>query len=199
MDEKGVALETGGWLDVVNREILILASISMMGGATLMGIQDVLQMHYRDLGYPASIYGKFLMLMGMSNVLSRYLSGRTSRRCESVAIAGFLLTAVGVLLLTLLYPADTCWMPALVMGFGMGFTTPTIQFMVISLAPRPVRNRTASVYSMGFDLGGFLGPVAYSVIAEFAGYKFSYLLLTVPSVIAVLLLTAVGRGATGDE
>ncbi len=85
------------------------------------------------------------------------------------------------------------------MGIGMGFTTPTIQFMVISLAPRPVRNRTASVYSMGFDLGGFLGPVAYSVIAEFAGYKFSYLLLTVPSVIAVLLLTAVGRGATGDE
>lgn len=191
--------EKGGWREALTRTVLVLAAVASMTGMTFIGVQGLIQVHYRDLGYPATVYGMFLMFMGVSNTISRYISGRISRGCVPTAISGFLLTTAGVALLYILYPAPACYLPALVIGFGIGLTVPVVQLMVVSSVPEYVSNRAASVYAMGFDLGGFLGPALYGYAAEVLGYAPSYVLMAIPSVGAVVLLLLVrghGNGST---
>jgi len=188
------------WRKALNRVVILAALAAVMGGSGFFAISMLVQSHYRDLGYSASIYGYFMMFTGLSGLFSRYLGGRFSmtRNPAVLAIIGYAVAAVSMIMLGSMYLIPGAYIVALTYGFGLGLTVPSQQLLVLDAVEPQVKNTAASIYAMGFDLGGFIGPLAYGYAASLRGYVEAYYLLALSFILAVapLIIVAyyIGRG-----
>ena len=164
---------------------------ALFNGVLFLSLSGVLQAHYRDLGYEAKTYGYYLMLFGLSSTVSRYIAGKlsTQKNPAVIALVGHAITVLAVYMLKEMYLAPSSYVVALVYGFGMGLTVPTQQLIVTSSVPEEVRNRAISIYAMGYDLGGFIGPMVYGYIASAYGYNTSYQYMVLIPLAALMLMT----------
>ena len=181
----------GGWRESVNSIVLVAAGASLFNGFLFMSLTGILQAHYRDLGYEAKVYGYFMTLFGISSMLSRYLAGKLSgnKNPALIALLGHAITATSILMLRNMYYVPSSYVVALICGFGMGFTVPSQQLLVAHSVSSNVRNRAISIYAMGFDLGGFIGPLTLGAIASIQGYAVSYQYMIVAPLSAMSLMT----------
>ena len=187
---KEVKHDAGGWRDSINKVVLIAAGASLFNGFLFMSLSGILQAHYRDIGYGAKVYGYFMMFFGLSSMLSRYLAGKLSSRVNPAltALLGHTINAASILMLRSMYYAPLSYVVALIYGFGMGFTVPSQQLLVAHSVASSVRNRAISIYAMGFDLGGFIGPLTYGYIASTHGYVASYQYMVIAPLSAMALM-----------
>ncbi len=178
------------WRGSVNKVILVLTGAALFNGVLYLSLTGLLQAHYRDLGYGAKVFGYFLMFLGLSSIISRYFSGRLSshRNPLPIALLGHSITAASIFMLWQTYTPPLSYCVAAAYGFGMGLTVPSQQLMVASSVPSGVTNRALSVYAMGFDLGGFIGPLAYGYIASLHGYVAAYRYMILPPITAASLI-----------
>ncbi len=190
----GGEVRKAGWRDALRSVVLISMSLAALGGAALMVILELVQVHYRDLGYGASIFGYFSMFFGAAGLLSRYLSGRMAEsRPMTVISLGY-----GTMLLSLV-ALSTWYLPPLgygiaaLFGLGLGFTIPAQQYVTIRSVPEGARNRAMALYSMGADVGRFSGPIVMGFVASFSDYSTAYLLTSLFPLASVPLLILLAR------
>ena len=190
-----------GWREALNKLVVMIAIVALFNGILFLTVSGILQAHYRDLGYEAKLYGYFLMFFGISSIFSRYMAGKlsTNRNPAIIALVGHIITATSVIMLRTMYLVPLSYIVALVYGFGIGLTIPTQQLIVSYAVPQEVRNRAISIYAMGFDLGGFIGPMVFGYIASVQGYEFSYQYLVISPVIAAVLMAYVALKMIGPE
>ena len=157
---------------------------------TFQSLIGLLQAHYRDLGCEAKYFSYFMMSYGLSSSAFRYLSGIVTSRRDPLKVAsiGYLISTVALISLGFEYEIPGSLLVAFLYGIGLGLVIPSQQLVVISSVPEGLRNRAMSLYAMGFDLGGFLGPLAYGWLASSFGYQYAYEYLGVPLFIALLLV-----------
>ena len=188
--------DVGGWREAANKYVLAMMAAVFANGVIFLSISGILQAHYRDIGYEASAYGYFMMLSGVSSMVSRYLAGRSSEKINpaAIALAGYVVTAASVLMLENTYLVPYSYIVAVIYGVGIGMTIPTQQVIVAKAVSESVRNRAMSIYAMGFDLGGFVGPIILSSIASQAGYPITYRYLVLPASVAAVIMALVARG-----
>ena len=178
------------WGSVISRELILMVFVGVMMGSSFMTLTSLVQMHYRDLGYAAKVFGAFYMALSLIGLITRLISGKliSKYRPELVSLTGFIFQGIGALLLALFYIEPYSYIAATIYGFGIGLIIPANQFKVISIAPKGGENRAIALLNMGFDGGAFIGPIVYSYVASVYGYVKSYILLTIPSLVAIVLL-----------
>lgn len=164
------------WRKAFNKTISIMIFVALFSGIFFFSISGILQSHYRDLGYEAKIYSYFLMFFGIGSIVSRYIAGKLSmkRNPAIIAIIGHIIVTTAILMLRNMYLAPSSYIVAVIYGFGVGLTVPTQQLIVLSSVPKDIKNIAISIYIMGFDFGGFIGPTIYGYIASIHGYVTSY-------------------------
>ncbi|RLG76798.1 MAG: hypothetical protein DRO14_03315 [Thermoprotei archaeon] len=184
------AIPGAGWREALNKVVLMMMLAALFNGVLFLSLSGVLQAHYRDLGYEAKTYGYYLMFFGLSSTVSRYIAGKlsTQKNPAAIALVGHATAVLAVYMLKEMYLAPSSYIVALVYGFGMGLTVPTQQLIVTSSVPEEVRNRAISIYAMGYDLGGFIGPMVYGYIASAYGYNASYQYMVLIPLAALMLM-----------
>ena len=180
-----------GWRDAINRVVVVSFIAALASGGVFLTISGLLQSHYRDLGYGASIYGYFYMIFGISSTVSRLLAGSlaSKKNPAKIAIVGHTIVALSMAMLSKMYTIPLSYVVAIVYGIGIGLTIPTQQLLVISSVSQYVRNRAIAIYAMGFDLGGFIAPIIFGYyIAANYGYDISYGCIAILPLIAITSL-----------
>ncbi len=180
-----------GWKEALNKVVTLVTITALLNGILFLTLAGILQAHYRDLGYEAKIYGYFMMFFGLSSIVSRYIAGKLSSQKNPALIAtiGHIITTASIYMLGHMYYAPLSYIVALIYGFGIGLTIPTQQLLVAYSVPEGARNRAVSIYAMGFDLGGFIGPLIYGSIASIYGYVVSYQYMVLIPLISIALMT----------
>ncbi len=175
-EASGRKVRRAGWGDAVGGVVLLTMLLAALGGAALMVILELVQVHYRDLGYGASIFGYFSMFFGAAGLISRYLSGRMAEsRPIAVISLGYGIMLLSLVALSIWYLPPLSYGIAALFGLGLGFTVPAQQYMTIELVPEGARNRAMALYSMGADVGRFSGPIVMSFVASLLDYSRAYL------------------------
>lgn len=184
------------WRDALNWRVALTTASAAVMGAVYASLTGLLQVHYRDLGYPASTYGVLMMLTGLSGLASRYLSGVLTLSVDPAltAVGGGAVVAVSLLLLSRLYRIPTAYLAALLYGFGYGLLPPSMQLLTLESVPGSVANTALSIYAMGFDAGAFLGPIAYGALATRHGYPAAYTSMGLLALAGTPLLAPLLRG-----
>ena len=179
------------WREALNKVVMLVTATALFSGMLFLTLAGILQAHYRDLGYEAKVYGYFMMYFGLSSIVSRYLAGKLSseKNPAMIAAVGHIITAISIYMLKYMYYAPLSYVVALIYGFGIGLTIPTQQLLVAYSVSEDTRNRAMSIYAMGFDLGGFIGPLIYGSIASIYGYVMSYQYLVITPLISITLMS----------
>jgi len=178
------------WHKALNKTTLIMMIVALFCGMFFSSVSGILQAHYRDLGYEAKTYSYFLMFFGIGSAISRYIAGKLSMQKNPalIAIMGHIIVTSAIFMLRNMYLAPSSYIVAIIYGFGIGLTVPTQQLIVLSSVPKDVKNTAISIYIMGFDFGGFIGPTIYGYIASIYGYVTSYQYIVLAPITALILL-----------
>jgi len=190
-----------GWREALNKVVILITATALFSGMLFLTLAGILQAHYRDLGYEAKVYGYFMMYFGLSSIVSRYLAGKLSseKNPAMIAAVGHIITAISIYMLKYMYYVPLSYVVALIYGFGIGLTIPTQQLLVAYSVPEDTRNRAMSIYAMGFDLGGFIGPLIYGSIASIYGYVMSYQYLVITPLISITLMSYLALKLSSGE
>ena len=149
----------------------------------------------------SSIYGLYVGSTYLLGLLGGWIADRLAGAQRAV-IAGGILIALGNTLLAL-GATSVFFLGLLVIAMGVGLLKPNVSALVASLYPEGGARRDAgfSIFYMGINTGGFLGPMLVPVIATAFGWRFGFALTAVGMVLGVgqFLLTRRFLGGAGLE
>jgi POT family proton-dependent oligopeptide transporter len=133
----------------------------------------------------ASIYGLYVGSTYLLGLLGGWIADRLSGAQRAV-IAGGILIALGNTLLALGTTA-VFFVGLLVIAMGVGLLKPNVSALVAALYPEGGARRDAgfSIFYMGINTGGFLGPVVVPLVATALGWRFGFALTALGMVLGV--------------
>lgn len=139
--------------------------------------------------------GASLFFVAYATVMfaSRFVMGRLQdRRGDNVVVYSAIVVFAGALLL--LGTASADWMIVVagaLTGFGFGTINPACQAAAVSRVPHEQFGVAISTFFLLLDGGVGLGPVAFGLIAERAGYSAMFFVLAGVMLLSALLYLAV--------
>jgi predicted MFS family arabinose efflux permease len=174
------------------RRIWIVAVTPIVDGAVFLGFQSLPQANLKDLGYPATVFGTALSLSGATGLAAR-LSTSTLvplMGCIATMLAGYALLVGATAALLVSVTPPWIYLSGSLYGAGFGFIAPAEQVLIVSNVEPRIRNTVLSMYTLSFDIGGFIGSTLLGAIAEQGGYEAGYtamVLLQAASLVLVAL------------
>ncbi|HYL01929.1 MAG TPA: peptide MFS transporter [Steroidobacteraceae bacterium] len=148
------------------QSLLILFMVAPAAGGGL-GLDD------KSAG---SIYGLYVGSTYLLGLLGGWIADRLAGAQRAV-IGGGILIALGNTLLALGTPA-IFFVGLLVIAMGVGLLKPNVSALVATLYPEGGARRDAgfSIFYMGINTGGLLGPLLVPVVATALGWRFGFAL-----------------------
>ncbi len=133
----------------------------------------------------SSIYGLYVGSTYLLGLLGGWIADRLAGAQRAV-IAGGILIAAGNTLLALGTTA-IFFVGLLVIAMGVGLLKPNVSALVATLYPEGGARRDAgfSIFYMGINTGGFLGPVVVPLIAVAFGWRFGFALTALGMVLGI--------------
>ncbi len=153
----------GGYLAALRLLPIKAASLSNLGlAAAVAVIQAYYPLILSEAGYSALLIGLFFSAYGLVSVLFRLPAGRLIERfsAERVALWGFVVATSGGLLLWLGPLPPLAFLAGALLGGGSGFYLPANLVAVSRAAPKALRGSAFGLYTVTWDIGGLIGPVA---------------------------------------
>ncbi|MFC1899751.1 MFS transporter [Chloroflexota bacterium] len=150
--------------------------------ALLPFIREDLGISYLQSGLLLSAYA---ITAGASQFLGGWLGDRTARYIVmTVGLAG-----VGLSTFAIGFSTSFYFMIAflIVMGLFAGAYHPSASSMVAGYFEESKMGRVISVHMLGGSVGFTLGPVLGGIIAGLLGWRYAYILLSLPTFLAVLV------------
>jgi len=132
-----------------------------------------------------SIYGLYVGSTYLLGLLGGWIADRLAGAQRAV-IAGGILIALGNSLLALGTTA-IFFVGLLVIAVGVGLLKPNVSALVATLYPEGGARRDAgfSIFYMGINTGGFIGPLLVPVVATAFGWRFGFALTAVGMALGV--------------
>ncbi|HET7756227.1 MAG TPA: peptide MFS transporter [Steroidobacteraceae bacterium] len=147
----------------------------------------------------ASIYGLYVGSTYLLGLLGGWIADRLAGAQRAV-ICGGILIAVGNALLAFGTTA-LFFVGLLVIATGVGLLKPNVSALVATLYPEGGARRDAgfSIFYMGINTGGFLGPLLVPLVASAFGWRFGFSVTAIGMVFGVgqFLLTRRFLGGAG--
>ena len=174
-----------------NRVVAALFILPLVNGGVFISLYSLQQDHVYSIGLGAIIFGNLLFVIGVVGLFTRLYAIKVIERFGSLLtiVLGLFLEAVGLFLLVnwdgnpyILYLMGVLY------GGGIGFTVPSGQYILLSSVPEETRNTASSVYASGFDIGGSIGVILFSYIAQIYGFSMSYLIMAIGLLMAMTSL-----------
>ena len=133
----------------------------------------------------SSIYGLYVGSTYLLGLLGGWIGDRLAGAQRAV-IAGGILIAAGNTLLALGTTA-VFFVGLLVIALGVGLLKPNVSALVATLYPEGGARRDAgfSIFYMGINTGGFLGPVFIPLVATAFGWRFGFALTALGMLLGV--------------
>ena len=165
------------------RALLALLVTTFVFGAAVNGLFTFLA-PFADATGRGGV-GRFFMSYALSAVTVRVLTGRMPDRLglRRVLAPALLLYAIGLSMVPAVRGSGLLMVGAMC-GIGHGYAFPILSALVVSQVLPGQRGRAVSWLTAMFDLGNMLGNPVLGAIAEWAGYR------------AMFTLISVGLGAT---
>jgi predicted MFS family arabinose efflux permease len=174
--------------------IIPLFITSLVDGIVFLGFQSLPQTHLKDLGFAASTFGLALALQGAAGVPFRLYASKLAVEagCITSMTLGYslALTAMALLVSNVIPP----WIYAagLLYGAGLGLVVPSEQLIIVTTVPERLRNTILSVYTLAFDIGGFIGSSLLGIIAQNYGYRAGYTTMLIAQLISLSTISVWG-------
>lgn len=156
------------------------------------GIITYLPALYKILGIPQSVFGFYMMVIGIASFIMRVIGGRTADRMGPVPVIriGILLVIAGYVVLILYKLPPHSYASALLIGAGFGLSVPAMQLMALGNLPQRIRTMGSSIYTMFFDLGMLVGQIFLGYVAGLRGYAGVFPLLPVIAAASLIIVHA---------
>jgi proton-dependent oligopeptide transporter, POT family len=134
----------------------------------------------------SSIYGLYVGSTYLFGLLGGWIADRLTGAQRAV-IAGGILIAIGNTLVAL-GTTTVFFLGLLVIAMGVGLLKPNVSALVASLYPEGGARRDAgfSIFYMGINTGGFIGPMVVPWVAVAFGWRFGFALTALGMVLGVV-------------
>ena len=179
------------WKKVINKRVILATVLSTVEGVIYATFLSIVQMHYTDLKYPSTYYGFLIMVTSITSLATRLVVPIFMKNIKKVyifTIIGYISSFLGIVSIRVLYTYPLAHIAFILYGIGYGLTLPSVHYIIVHYTSKEGRNRAMSMYSMGLDIGRFIGGTGLSAVAQRSGYLFSYLLASFAPLVAVMLL-----------
>jgi len=139
--------------------------------------------------------GIFFIVYAISIAVSRPLLGRLADRhgYSIVVIPGLILCNLTLVIIYLAHTLPAFILAGVVYGIGFGAVQPTMQALSVSYVPPERRGAATATYFLFLDLGLGLGSVLWGFVAQYLGYELMYLMVIIPSMLALLVYLLFAR------
>ncbi len=171
-----------------NKVVAALFILPLVNGGIFISLYSLQQDHVYSIGLGAIVFGNLLFVIGVVGLFTRLYAIKVIERFGSLLtiVLGLFLEAVGLFLLVNWDGNPyTLYLMGVLYGGGIGFTVPSGQYILLSSVPEETRNTASSVYASGFDIGGSIGVIFFSYIAQLYGFSMSYLIMAIGLLIAM--------------
>jgi MFS family permease len=178
-------------LRVEGRVFLFMALLTLYA-ATYMSISTFIPVKLRDHGMPLTYWGLFTSVAALLSLLPRAFLMRAGLVNPVTAAVATAVTLVGMWLATYAEDPLAFALSGAVYGLGQGAVVVTYQILALSGSKRA--GLSSSIYTMGWDLGSIIGPIAGGALVESLGYSALHVVpLAMALDVAVLFLYAIRR------
>ena len=153
------------------------------------GVVTYLPALYKVLEMPQSLFGLYMMAIGLASFIMRVFGGRAADRMGPIPVVrvGILLVITGYLLLLFNKLPPYSYLSAFVIGAGFGLAVPAMQLMALGNLPGRIRTMGSSIYTMFFDLGMLSGQIGLGYVANVRGYDGVFPLLPFIATVALIM------------
>ena len=171
-----------------NKVVAALFILPLVNGGVFISLYSLQQDHVFSIGHGAIVFGNLLFVIGVVGLFTRLYAIRVIERFGSLLtiVLGLFLEAIGLFLLVS-WSGDPyiLYLMGVLYGGGIGFTVPSGQYILLTSVSEETRNTASSVYASGFDIGGSVGVILFSYVAQIYGFSMSYLIMGVGLLIAM--------------
>ncbi|WP_232847749.1 MFS transporter [Occultella kanbiaonis] len=192
---------TRGWhpRTFVEPGVLPVVSVIALGGLSYSGVLAFLNSYAESLDI-ATAAALFFAVYALVLLLTRPFAGRTQdRRGDNVVVYPALVAMVaGMVVLASARDTTMMLIAAVLLGFGFGNLTSTIQAISVRRTPAYRVGLATSTYFFALDLGTGIGPVVLGAIVAAADFSTMYLSLAGVMMLAGALYTFV-HGRSGGR
>lgn len=139
--------------------------------------------------------GMFFSAYAVTIILSRPFIGKLvdRRGVDIVMIPGLILVAVSMIIVSRSTVMADFLMAGFGYGLGMGATMPALQALAVRDVLPQRRGAANGTFFAALDLGIGVGAMAWGVVAELVGYRWMYLLATIPIGLAAIIYLYSGK------
>ena len=155
------------------RVTFVSASLTLfLFSMSYAGVITYLPALYKSLSLPQSLFGYYMMVIGIFSFMTRLIGGRSADRHGPLPVItfGLSLLLLGYVLLNLYTLPPRSYVSASLVGAGFGLAVPAMQLMALGNLPRRIRTMGSGIYTMFFDLGMLAGQVSLGYVAQLRGY-----------------------------
>lgn len=151
--------------------------------ALLPLIRESLGLSYLQSGL---LLSAFTITSGLSQFPGGWIGDRVRRNIViAIGLGGVSLTALAVGLSPAYYPMLFI---LVVMGIFAGAYHPSAVSMLSGYFEETRRGKVIALHMVGGSIGFTIGPVLGGLIAEFLGWRFAFIILSIPALVAVPLI-----------
>lgn len=159
------------------RELLRVSFVSasltlFLFSVSYAGVTTYLPALYKSLSLPQSLFGYYMMVIGLFSFMTRVIGGKSADRKGPVPVItlGLTLLLAGYVLLNVYLFPPMAYLSACLIGAGFGLAVPAMQLMALGSLPKRIRTMGSGIYTMFFDLGTLAGQVSLGYVAQLKGY-----------------------------
>ena len=163
----------------------------------LYGLTLYLPFYLASLSASASDIGLIVALFLLAMSVSSLCYGKLRRllNVEQAHVVGWLLVALGFVLLSFSTTLTTVILTSLVIGVGLGMIRPNLVVWLFAVIPLAMRGKAMGIMTTCYFTGQFLSPVIFDPIIAWLGYQGFFLCLgiVIVSITALLSITFLVR------
>lgn len=171
---------------LLKKRILMVALLAVIFGFGLAASGGFVSPYAKEKEAP--FISMYFISYSLSAVITRVVGGRLADRIgeERIIPYALLLTAGGLLTLSLLGGTWVLVLSGLMSGCGQGLLFPCINSLAVRSEPVDIRGKVTGAFTGGIDTGVLVGSIALGYIGEWAGFALLFL------VAGVVLLSGLG-------
>lgn len=173
--------------EMFSLEVYAPAIMSVCGAMICAGTTAFVILYAADRGV-TNVNWFFTMqaavILAFRPIMTRFVG---EKHLVPVTLASFALYGVYLVVVT----AATSWYhfaaAAVLMGVAMGGSQPALFNLCVNAVPPERRGRATNTNYAGNDVGAFLGPYMAGLVSGRFGYRYIFLLMLIPLVIAMVI------------
>lgn len=153
----------------VERRVFFFMALLTVYAAVYMSLSTFIPVKLKDRGLPITYWGLFSSTAAAASLLPRAYLMRLQLMGPLTAAVATGVTLAGLLMAT--YANDPLSFAAAGAVYGLGQGAVVVTYQILALAGSRRAGLASSIYTMGWDLGSILGPLASGVLVEKTGFN----------------------------